>query len=131
MSINKITYLSQYSAVGFFIFTNPEFAWFYFSDYLEIKQFLNCLESRKCYVLTFELFLSELDDDDEDIPVITLCNPILVTKNSRPTLISKFLLNKIRIADEKFELNYDLLVNMRLNRGAPYIRVKYREINLF
>ena len=131
MSINRITYLSTFSEHGFFIFINPELAWFYFSDYLEITQFLRSLDSGKCYVLTFELFLSEIYDDDEDIPVITFCNPILVTKNSSPVLISKFLLNKIRLADEKFELNYDLIKEMRLNKGAPYIRVKYKQINLF
>lgn len=130
MSINNITYLSQFTALGFFIFTNPELAWFYFTDYLEVKLFLSHLDSEKCYVLTFELFLIEPYDED-DIPVITLCNPILVTKNSNPILISKFLLNKISLADDRFDLDYDLIKNMRLNKGAPYIRVKYKEINLF
>jgi hypothetical protein len=91
---------------------------------------MNYLDSEKCYVLTFELFLIEPYDED-DIPVITLCNPILVTKNSNPILISKFLLNKISLADDRFDLDYDLIKNMRLNKGAPYIRVKYKEINLF
>ena len=130
MSINKITYLSQFFTFNFFAFTNPEFAWFYFSDIIEIKLFLKNLKVEKCYVLIFELIMSEITED-EDTPVITLNDPILVTKNSNPDLISKFLLNRISLADEKFELNYNLIKNMRLDKGAPYIRVKYNEINLF
>jgi len=130
MSINKITYLSQFFTFNFLAFTNPEFAWFYFSDIIEIKLFLKNLKVEKCYVLIFELIISEITED-EDSPVITLNDPILVTKNSNPDLISKFLLNRISLADEKFELNYNLIKNMRLDKGAPYIRVKYNEINLF
>ncbi len=130
MSINKITYLSQFVPFNFYIFTNPQLAWFYFSDIIEIKLFLRNLEVGKCYVLTFELFLSEIYDE-EDSPVITLTDPILVTCNSNPILISKFLLNRITLADERFDLDYELIKNMRLDKGAPYIRVKYDQINIF
>jgi hypothetical protein len=74
--------------------------------------------------------MSEMIDED-DTPVITLSDPILITKNSNPRLISKFLLNRISLADERFDLNYDLTKNMRLNKGGPYIKVKYTEICLF
>src|SRR5947208_2573696 len=56
---------------------------------------------------------------------------ILVTKNSNPVLISKFLLNQISLADENLDLNYDLILQLRLNKGAPYVLVKYNQINLF
>lgn len=130
MSINRITYLSQFASVGLLIFTNPEVAWFYFSDILETKLFLNNLESDTTYVLTFELIMSEINEDN-DIPVITLCEPIIVTKNSNPILISKFLINKINLASDKFDLDYELIKEMRLNKGTPYIRVKYNQISLF
>jgi len=74
--------------------------------------------------------LSEIYDE-EDSPVITLTDPILVTCNSNPILISKFLLNRITLADERFDLDYELIKNMRLDKGAPYIRVKYDQINIF
>jgi hypothetical protein len=128
MSINKITYLSQFVPFEFYVFTNAQFAWFYFSDIIEIKLFLKNLELGKCYVLTLELFVSDTNDDT---PVITLCDPILVTSNSNSTLISKFILNRISLADDKFDLDYELIKSMRLMKGAPFIRVKYSEINLF
>jgi hypothetical protein len=94
-----------------------------------VKLFLANLEKDKAYVLIFELFLSEFHEND--IPVITLSEPILITKNSNPALISKFLINQTILASERFDLDYELIKDMRLDKGAPYIRVKYNEIKLF
>lgn len=130
MSINNITYLSQFISYNFFIFTNYKFTLLYFSDIIEINQFLKSLEIDKTYVVTFELIMSELTDTD--IPSITLCEPIIITKLSNPILISNFILNQINLADEKFSLDYDLISNLRLNdKSSPYILIKYNEINLF
>lgn len=129
MSINRITYLSQIIPSKFFVFADFYFYLFYFTDLIEVKQFLETLEIDKVYVLTFELHMSDLIADD--IPVITLSEPIIITKNSNPILISKFVLNQISLADDKLDLNYDMIIQMRLNKGAPYVLVKYNEINLF
>jgi hypothetical protein len=131
MSINRITYFHQIIPSNFFVFADFSFHLLYFTDFIEVKQFLNLLEIDKVYVLTFELHVSDFNDDDEDVPVITLCKPILITKNSNPVLISKFLLHQISLADESLDLNYDLILQMRLNKGAPYVLVKYNQINLF
>lgn len=128
-SINRITYLDQIIANRFFVFLDFESYFLYFTDFIEVKKFLDKLEIDKIYVLTFELHMSEFTDDD--IPVITLSKPILVTKNSSPILISKFLLNQISLADDNLELKYELILQMRLNKGAPYVLVKYNQINLF
>lgn len=126
MSISTITYLSQFVIFEFYAFTNAQFAWFYFSDIIEIKLFLKNLELGKCYVLTLELFVSDTNDDT---PVITLCDPILVTSNSNSTLISKFINNQLIQADNNFNLDYDLLINMRnAGKTVPYIIVKYNYI---
>jgi hypothetical protein len=103
----------------------------YFSDIIELKLFLRNLEIDKVYVLTFELTLTDLESDEEDSPVITLCKPILVTKSSCPILLSEFLLHQINLADEKFDLNYEMLKSMTLNKGAPLVLIKYNQINLF
>jgi len=103
---------------------------FFWNYFISIKLFLKNLKSDTCYVLTFELFMSEFEDD-EDIPVITLSEPILITKNSNPALISKFLINQTILASERFDLDYELIKDMRLDKGAPYIRVKYNQISLF
>jgi hypothetical protein len=72
------------------------------------------------------------DLTDNNVPCITLCEPILITKYSNPILISKFILNQISLADDKFCLDLDLLMEMRLNdKTGPYILVKYNEINIF
>jgi hypothetical protein len=75
--------------------------------------------------------MSEFHDDDNDTPMILLSEPILLTKNSNPTLISKFLLERISLASNKFDLDYEFIKEMRLNKGAPYIRCKYHLINIF
>jgi hypothetical protein len=131
MSINRITYLHQIIPSNFFVFADFLSHLLYFTDFIEVKQFLDLLEIDKVYVLTFELHVSDFNNDDDDIPVITLCKPILITKNSNPTLISKFLLHQISLADDSLDLNYDLILQMRLNKGAPYVLVKYNQINLF
>ena len=113
MSINSITYLSQFISYNLFIFSNYKFTFLYFSDIIEVNHFLKSLEIDKTYVVTFELIMSELTDID--VPSIILCEPILVTKLSNPILIYKFILNQISLADEKFSLDYDLILNMKLN----------------
>ena len=131
MSISNITFLSQFISYNLFVFTNPNFNFLYFTDIIEVKLFLETLEIDKTYVVTFELVISEILDDDND-PVITLSKPILITKLSNPTLISKFLLNQINLADNQIGLDLDLIMQMRLNeKTTPYILVKYNEINLF
>jgi len=132
MSINKITYLNQIIPNNFFVFADFKFYHLFFTDFIDLKQFLDQLEIDKVYVLTFELHMSEfIENEDIDIPVITLSKPILVTKNSNPVLISKFLLNQISFADENLDLNYELMLQIRINKGPPYVLVKYNQIKLF
>jgi hypothetical protein len=90
MSINRITYLDQFYKTGIFNLQNPDFKNFLFSDWLEVTKILNGLENDTIYVVSFEFILS-WETYDEDSPVITLSKPILVTKNSNPKLIAKFL----------------------------------------
>lgn len=129
--INKITYLDQFNKYKYFIFANYLFHPLYFADFIEIKQFLDLLEIDKVYVLTLDLHITYCSDEDEDNPVISLTKPILVTRNSSPFLISKFILNRMNKADEALELQLDVLRDMRLTKGAPYVLVKYNQINLF
>lgn len=129
MSINKITYLSQLVQNRLFVFTNFVFTHLFFSDILELKLFLKELEVDKVYVVIFELHMS--DFKDEDSPVLTLSEPILITKNSNPKLLSKFILNQINKADNTFGLDFDLIKNMNINKGCPFVLLKYNAINLF
>jgi hypothetical protein len=129
MSISKITYLDQIITYKLFVFSSFEFLHLHFCDEVEISLFLKNLDIDQTYVLTLELWLSE-DTCEEDPPVITLCKPILITKSSNPTLISKFILNQISLADNRFNLDYDLIKNMALS-GGPFVLVKYNKINLF
>jgi hypothetical protein len=129
MSINKITYLQDIIPhKDYFVFSEYDYTLFYFSDSLDIELFLRELQIDKVYVVTFELIISELVDNDNP-PVITLSKPILVTKNSNPLIISKFINNQLVQADNNFNLDYDLLINMRnAGKTVPYIIVKYNYI---
>jgi RNA recognition motif-containing protein len=132
MSISKITYLKDIIPFKYFVWSDYDYTIFYFSDIIEIKLFLKELEIGKAYVVTFELIISESHDDEINSPVITLSDPILVTKNSNPLIISKFINNQLIQADNNFKLDYELLINMRNDgKSEPYILVKYNTINLF
>ena len=108
------------------------FSIYFFSDFIEIKTFLESLVIDKIYVCTFELTLSEsLEEDDISI---SLTKPILITTKSSPILLSKFLLNKVSLIDDILDLNYfENLINSRMksNKFVPYILVRYNSINLF
>nr|YP_009715288.1 hypothetical protein [Russula subnigricans]QGK88094.1 hypothetical protein [Russula subnigricans] len=130
VSIDRISYLKQFVQYDFFIFTKGLHTWFYFTDEIEIKKFLSNLDWNKTYVLNLELVISDFNDDDE-FPVITLCEPILINKYSNSNVISKFILNQINLATNKFNLEYEYLQKMRLTKGAPYIYGKYSEIRIF
>jgi hypothetical protein len=131
MSINSITFLDRIISHRLFCFSEYLYTHFYFLDFIEVKQFLETLEIDKTYVLTFELIISDFGDD-EVFPVITLSKPILITKNSNASVVSKFIKNKISLADEKFGLDIDLIINMKINDSSPpCVLVKYNQISLY
>ena len=131
MSITNITYLKDIIPSKYFIWSDYDYITLHFTDIIEIKLFLQELQIDKVYVVTFELIISDLQDI-ENPPVITLSNPILITKNSNPRLISNFIKNQLIRADINFNLDYDLLMDMKVTgKSNPYILVKYNTINLF
>lgn len=115
MSINKITYLSSIYPHGILFFNNPKVTRFYFSDYLDVKLFLNSLKIDKTYVISFDFIVNWLSYDEYS-PVITLSKPILITKNSNPRLISKesdpkLIANFIHSKDIEASIIFDLKLN--------------------
>jgi hypothetical protein len=129
MSLNKITYLDQILENKILIISDPYTDILYFSDSLEIHQFLERLENDKVYVLSLEFILSWLTYD-EDSPVITLSKPILITRNSNPRTISKFIKERIDLMIDSYFLDDEILQNLGSHDG-PGVLLKYREINLF
>jgi hypothetical protein len=126
MSINKITFLEQFYPIGIFNISNPESVNFYFSDWLEITKFLKGLENDTISVVSFEFILS-WETYDNNSPIITLSKPILITKNSSPKIIAKFLQHRIHLTCEQFLLSEDSIDNLQ----GPGVLVKYSPINLF
>jgi len=129
MSTNKITYLDQFIPNKFLIISDPYIDRFYFNDSLEVSHFLDKIEIDKVYVVTFEFIYSWLIYD-EDTPVITLSKPILITKNSNPRTISKFIIERINLAVDSYYLDDEIVQDLGHPDG-PGILLKYREINLF
>ena len=117
MSINKITYLSELAHINFYI-SNSLSCYFYFNDYIEVKKFLDQLELDQIYVVTFSLSfdfdgtysnsfnLTHKDKTNvDDTPNISLSKAILLTSNSEPELISNFILNRVSLACNIFNLD--------------------------
>ena len=129
MSLNKITYLDQILENKILIISDPYTDIFYFNDSLEIHQFLERLEKDKVYVLSLEFILTLLTYDD-DSPIITLSKPILITKNSNPRTISKFIKERIDLMIDSYFLDDERIQNLGSHDG-PCVLLKYREINLF
>jgi hypothetical protein len=130
-SINKITYLDDiYSneQPEIYYFRNSYINRFYLMDKNEVADFLFNLNNSKIYLITFEFVISWLQYD-EDSPVISLSKPILITKDSNPSLISDFILDKIRLACDNYYLDEEIMDMMTKPEG-PGVIVKYSEFRL-
>jgi len=128
MSINKITFLESIIPNDVFCLNNSMISRLYFFDSFEISLFLDILETDKVYVACFE-YISSWNLYDEDSPVITLSKPILLTRNSNPRIVSKFIKSQINLAC--FSYNLEITEDMPNKLDAPGVIVKYREINIF
>lgn len=129
MTRNNITFLQDVIINYNGIFNIPDAftTRFYFSDTFEVTQFLENLDSNKSYVLSIEFIYSWLTYE-EDTPVIILSKPFLVTKESDPLIISKYLQYRIHLACSSFLLEDN---NIEDTIDKPAVLVRYKEINLF
>jgi len=126
MSINKVTYLHQFIPNNMWTSDNNLISRFYFNDTLEVTRFLNTLKIDTTYVVTFEFVYSWLLYE-EDSPVILLSKPILITKNSNPEIVAKFIMERITLACESYYLECDMMDKLE----GPGVIVKYTEISIF
>ena len=94
MSTNKITFLHDIYPDSICFLNNPKSAILHINDFLEWRTFLNYLEIDKVYVVSLE-YVPFWGLFDSDYPIITLSEPILITKNSSPETISKFVKKQI------------------------------------
>jgi hypothetical protein len=107
ISINRITYLQNFFDYDICFFTDSHFKILEFSDNLEIKNFLSELKEDQIYVIILEFIYSTLTYDEEG-PTINLSKPILLTKNSNPDMLSKFIHEKINECINKYYLDDSL-----------------------
>lgn len=129
MSINRITYFHDFVNHDICIFNNYNFTILYFYDNFDFKIFLSELKEDQMYVVSFE-FMYSLSTYDEEGPTINLSKPIILTKNSNPQLISKFINERIDNCIKSFYLDDSLFFNKNKDDG-PGIIVKFNQINLF
>lgn len=62
--------------------------------------------------------------------MINLSKPILITKESNPSLLSDFIIDRIRIASENYFLDEDIIDMLDLSEG-PGVIIRYSEINIY
>nr|YP_009487317.1 hypothetical protein [Russula virescens]AWB36219.1 hypothetical protein [Russula virescens] len=133
MSRNKINFLRDFIPNDFFFIKDPLIKIFHIPDFLEWQLFLNELSESKFYVIEVE-FVPNWDLYDEDGPTIKLCKPFLVTKFSNPSLISDFIMSKIKDSCYTFDLNFEIKVedmNKIKPTEVPGIIIIYKEITIF
>jgi|HubBroStandDraft_1064217.scaffolds.fasta_scaffold22055_3 hypothetical protein len=130
MSTNKITFLHDFLPNDYknnlIYYPESSITRFYFSDYIEVDQFLDGLDDDKLYVLSLELVYC-WESYDDNSPVIVLSKPFLVTKDSNPRLISRYLQYKINIACHSYSLDEELIHAIDVV-DKPGIIVRYKEI---
>jgi hypothetical protein len=117
--------LDQFYPNGIFLYSEPKIEILTILDVIEISDFLVNLKS-KIYVVSFE-FITNIDTYDVDLPNLILSKPVLITTNSNPDLLMKFLRAKIELAFKTFYLDEDLIEKLS-NSG---VLIKYKPINLF
>ena len=124
MSINRITFFKEFYSGELFLINNPYTEILQFQDTIELTKVLSNLEIDKVYVVTFDFVRLMIDLT----PTIRLSEPILITKNSTPRILSEFIQNKITLACNSFNLDDSLL---EYTNYGPGVIMKYKEINLF
>jgi hypothetical protein len=69
---------------------------------------------------------------EEDCPIISLSKPILITKNSNSRVISKFIIERVKLACDIHYLDDSILeCGSDKNHDGPGVIVNYSKINLF
>jgi hypothetical protein len=130
LSINKINYIDDFmdedDPTSIIYFRDFIISWFYFFDFKEISDLLDCLDYDKAYIISFNLIL-DVSGYDLDQPSIILSKPILISKKSNPWLISRHLNEQVRIACESYNLDESCL---KQGNESPAILIRYKEINL-
>jgi len=129
ISISRVSYLEELLKYDTCIFNDCHFRILEFSDNLEIKNFLSELEEDKIYVVILEFIYSFLTYNEEG-PTINLAKPILVTKNSNPDILSKFIHERINDCINTFYLDDSLFYTGNKN-DRPVVKIKYNEVILF
>ena len=129
ISINRITYLEDFIEHDICIFNDCHFRILEFSDNLEIKDFLSELRDDQIYAVILEFVYSSLTYSDEG-PTILLSKPIIITKNSNPDMLSKFIHDRINNCINTFYLDDSLFYTGNKN-DRPGVIIKFNQINLF
>jgi len=130
-SINKITFLDELeiskdvegNPSSIFYISNTNFTWFHFCDFQDVQDLLDILDHNKTYVVTFDL-ITDKSAFELGNPSLILGSPIVITKKSNPWLITKYLVERIRLANWTYRLEYD-------NKNRPGVIVKYKELYLY
>jgi len=126
-SVTKISFLEdllnedQNYNYDIIYFRKPNLIWLKFGDFIEIMNVLSLLQDNKAYVATFDLILDQSGFEFAD-PTIKLGPPLLISKDSNPWLISKYLVSKVSKACNSFDLN---------DQNEVSILLKYKEIKVF
>jgi len=97
-------------------------------DLNETSDFLNHLDDNKVYIVTLDFIISWLQYE-EDSPVINLSKPILITKDSNPSLISDFIQSRIKLACDNYYLDDDIM-DMLIDKNGPGVIIKYSEFRI-
>jgi hypothetical protein len=122
LSISKISYFEEKEIYS--VDQKFETQIFKFWE-LELKDFINNLENNENYVVSIEFipYFSELISEP---PRLFISKPILINKHSSPTLISKFIDERLKFLVKYFDMNINIL---EISENDSRIFMMYQKVN--
>lgn len=121
LSISKISYFEEKDIS----YVDPKFETQLFRFWeLELKDFINNLDDEINYVVAIE-YLPEYSELISEPPRLFITKPVLINKYSSPTLISKFIDERLKFMIEYFNMNTNFL---EISQNNSAVLFRYQKV---
>ena len=126
LSISRISYINDLDLAVFTDFESEKIEIFNKFTIEETTDFLNKLEDNESYMLEIG-FVPNIALWDLDAPLMSLSNPVLINRNSSPTTINKFILERLDYMVDYYYLD-DTILQKESNSAVSLTYWKLKSI---
>nr|WEH01508.1 hypothetical protein [Russula griseocarnosa] len=129
LSIDKISYLHEFNKPISGGGRSSFIKWVYLNKNDDIPTFIKNLDDDKNYIVSIE-FVPGRSNYCADAPELILSRPFLINKFSSPTLITKFIFERLDLMDIYFQLDEDFMFNFENLTDESFILMKFSEVDI-